>query len=73
MVFTKYDSVIEWKDRTFDESRTTDEDEREALIKQDADAAVQDQCIAPLERYIGSVVPHMTISSMLLFFNSLVL
>jgi hypothetical protein len=62
-VFTKYDKVMAWKDRTFDESRATDEDERELLIKQDADAAVQELCTAPLEAYVGTAVPHMTISS----------
>ncbi|KAG2034763.1 hypothetical protein BDR03DRAFT_1013208 [Suillus americanus] len=65
VVFTKYDRFINRINRTLDESSLVglSPNAIKELIKNTADAELKEICIAPLEKFAGSDVPHATVST----------
>ena len=61
-IFAKFDKVVKEKNFKMGGSRL-DRGEIEKLAKEDAEKAVQDLCIRPLEKLTGTTVPHITVSS----------
>ncbi|KAG1887919.1 uncharacterized protein F5891DRAFT_198821 [Suillus fuscotomentosus] len=65
VVLTKYDKLIEHVERTLDEASLDESSDKalDELVKNKAEAEVQDTCIGPLEEFSGSDIPHATIST----------
>ncbi|KAG2052519.1 hypothetical protein BDR06DRAFT_957500 [Suillus hirtellus] len=65
VVLTKYDMLIERMERNLDEASLDElsDEEIEELVKNKAEAELQDTCIGPLEELAGSDIPHATIST----------
>jgi hypothetical protein len=59
IVFTKYDKLVDREDVTFNESQREElsEDAVLDLIKRRASSAFTEECIAPLEKRLGSRIP----------------
>jgi GTPase SAR1 family protein len=64
-VFTKYDTLLDRVERTLDKpsikglSKAAIQD----LIKKHAEDKLQEVCVAPLEKFAKSAVPHVTVST----------
>ncbi|KAG1718977.1 hypothetical protein EDB19DRAFT_770944 [Suillus lakei] len=65
VVLTKYDKLLDRMERTLDESslRSLSEDDIKERTKKNAQDELQDICIAPLEKFAGSDIPHVTVST----------
>lgn len=65
VVFTKYDRFINRINRTLDEPSLVglNTNAVKELIKTKADAELKEICIRPLEKFAGSDVPHVTVST----------
>jgi hypothetical protein len=59
IVFTKYDKLVAREDIKFDDSRREElsEDAVSSLINREAGLAFKEECIAPLEKRLGSRIP----------------
>jgi hypothetical protein len=65
VVFTKYDALLDRVERTLDNSalKGLSKDAIQELTKKTAKDKLQNVCIAPLEKFAGSDIPHVTVSS----------
>ncbi|KAG1738044.1 hypothetical protein EDD22DRAFT_809730 [Suillus occidentalis] len=65
VVFTKYDIFLDRVERTLDKSslKGLSKEDIQELAKKSAKDKLQDVCIAPLEKFAGSDIPHVTIST----------
>jgi len=66
VVLTKYDMLLGRVDRMLDKTALVglSDDDAKKLIKEKADAELQETCIKPLERFAGSEIPWAAVSSM---------
>ncbi|KAG2746331.1 hypothetical protein P692DRAFT_20836127 [Suillus brevipes Sb2] len=64
VVFTKYDALLDRVERTLDNSalKGLSKDAIQELTKKTAKDKLQNVCIAPLEKFAGSDIPHVTVS-----------
>ncbi|KAG2746346.1 hypothetical protein P692DRAFT_20836147 [Suillus brevipes Sb2] len=65
VVFTKYDTLLDRMERTLDKSslKGLSKEAIQERTKKIAQDKLQDVCIAPLEKFAGSDIPHVTIST----------
>ncbi|KAG1842110.1 hypothetical protein C8R48DRAFT_738040 [Suillus tomentosus] len=65
VVFTKYDTLLDRMERTLDKSFTKDlsKEAVQELTKKSAKDKLKEVCIAPLEKFAGSDMPHVTVST----------
>ncbi|KIK38642.1 hypothetical protein CY34DRAFT_90608, partial [Suillus luteus UH-Slu-Lm8-n1] len=65
VVFTKYDTLLDRMERTLDKSslKGLSKEAIQELTKKIAKDKLQDVCITPLEKFTGSDIPHVTIST----------
>ncbi|KAG2361094.1 hypothetical protein BDR07DRAFT_1410622 [Suillus spraguei] len=64
-VFTKYDTLLERVERTLDKSsiKGLSKAAIQELTKKSAQDKLQEVCIAPLEKFAKSAIPHVTVST----------
>ncbi|KAG1835963.1 hypothetical protein DFJ58DRAFT_193038 [Suillus subalutaceus] len=64
-VLTKYDTLLVHVERTMDKSsfEGLSEEAIKELIKNSAEDKIQEVCIAPLEKFAKSDIPHVTVST----------
>ncbi|KAG1892897.1 uncharacterized protein F5891DRAFT_1068363 [Suillus fuscotomentosus] len=65
VVFTKYDTLLDRMERTLNKSFTKDlsKEAVQELTKKSAKDKLKEVCIAPLEKFAGSDMPHVTVST----------
>jgi len=65
VVFTKYDTLLDRVERTMNKSslKGLSKEAVKELIKKSAEDKIQEVCIAPLEKFAGSDIPHVTVST----------
>jgi GTPase SAR1 family protein len=65
VVFTKYDTLLDRVERTLDKSslKGLSKEAIEELTKKSAQDEIQEVCIIPLERFVGSHIPQVTVST----------
>ncbi|KAG1775709.1 hypothetical protein EV702DRAFT_1279835, partial [Suillus placidus] len=65
VVFTKYDTLLDRVERTLDKSsiKGVSKAAIKELTKNSAKDKLQEVCIAPLEKFAGSGIPHVTVST----------
>ncbi|KAG2338992.1 hypothetical protein BDR05DRAFT_968643 [Suillus weaverae] len=65
VVFTKYDALFDRVERTLDKSsiKGLSKAAIKELTKNNAKDKLQEVCIAPLDKFAGSGIPHVTVSS----------
>ncbi|KAG2746350.1 hypothetical protein P692DRAFT_20954934 [Suillus brevipes Sb2] len=65
VVFTKYDALLDRVERTLDNSslQGLSKDAIQELTKKIAKDKLQNVCIAPLEKFAGPDIPHVTVST----------
>jgi histone H3/H4 len=65
VVFTKYDTLLDRVERTMNKSslKGLSKEAVKELIKKSAEDKIQEVCIAPLEKFAGSDIPHVMVSS----------
>lgn len=64
-VFTKYDTLLDRVERTLDKSsiKGLSQAAIQDIIKKNAEDKLQEVCVAPLEKFAKSAVPHVTVST----------
>ncbi|KAG2344169.1 hypothetical protein BDR05DRAFT_1018229, partial [Suillus weaverae] len=65
VVFTKYDTLLDRVERTLDKSsiKFLSKAAIQELTKNSARDKLQEVCVAPLEKFAGSSIPHVTVST----------
>ncbi|KAG1873216.1 hypothetical protein F4604DRAFT_1582674, partial [Suillus subluteus] len=64
-VFTKYDTLLDRVERTLDKSslKGLSKADIQELTKKNAKGKLQEVCVAPLEKFAGSDIPHVAVST----------
>ncbi|KAG1869347.1 hypothetical protein DFJ58DRAFT_60635 [Suillus subalutaceus] len=64
-VFTKYDTLLDRMERTLDKSsiKSLSQAAIQDIIKKNAEDKLQEVCVAPLEKFAKSAIPHVTVST----------
>ncbi|KAG2361097.1 hypothetical protein BDR07DRAFT_1410633 [Suillus spraguei] len=64
-IFTKYDTLLERAERTLVKSspKGSDKSDIQELVKESAKHTLQQVCITPLEKFAGSDIPHVAVST----------
>lgn len=64
-VFTKYDTLLDRVERTLDRSslKGMSKADIQELTKKNAKDKLQEVCVAPLEKFAGSDIPHVAVST----------
>ncbi|KAG1869883.1 hypothetical protein F4604DRAFT_1926668 [Suillus subluteus] len=64
-VFTKYDILLDRVERTLDKSsiKGLSQAAIQDIIKKNAEDKLQEICVAPLEKFAKSAIPHVTVST----------